>query len=104
MLVKTVSFYDFLNEFEKHGRENQFSYEGKKALFDYLNELSEDLGEAIELDVVALCCEFSEYKNLKEFNRDYSYSIGHDVDCVDEIYDYTTVIPVGDETFIIQDF
>jgi len=104
MLIKRVNFNDFLEEFERHGRKDQFSYNGKKALFDYLEQLSEDIGEAIELDVVALCCEFSEYKNLKEFNRDYSYSIGHDVDCVDEIYDYTTVIPVGDETFIIQDF
>lgn len=104
MLVKTVSFSDFLEEFEKHGREDQFSYEGKKALYEYLNELAEDLGEPIELDVIALCCEFSEYKNLKEFNRDYSYSLGYDIEDIEEIQEDTTLIKIDDKRFIIQDF
>ena len=30
MLVKKVYFNDFLEEFKKHGREDQFSYKGKK--------------------------------------------------------------------------
>lgn len=104
MLVKKVSFYDFLEEFKRHGRENQFSYEAKRALFEYLNELSEDLGEPIELDIIALCCEFSEYQSLQDFNNDYSYSLGHDVDCINDIYNYTTVIQIDKNSFIIQDF
>lgn len=104
MLIKRVSFDDFLKEFEKHGRGEQFSYEGKKALFEYLNELSEDLGEPFELDVIALCCEFTQYNSLEDFNRDYSYSLGYDIKDIEDINDYTIVIPVGDETFIIQDF
>lgn len=104
MLVKKIYFNDFLEEFEKHGRENQFSYEGKKALFQYLNELSEDIGEPIELDIVAICCEFTEYSNLKEFNNDYEHYIGDDVDSIDDIQQYTTLIPINDEAFIIQDF
>lgn len=103
MLVKTVSFNDFLEEFEKHGRENQFSYEGKKALYNYLNELGEDLGEPIELDVIAICCDFTEYSDLKEFNDDYSYSI-NEVDSIDDIDYYTTLIKIDDERFIIQKF
>ena len=104
MLVKKVYFNDFLEEFEKHGRENQFSYEGKKALFNYLNELGEDLGEPIKLDVIALCCEFTEYDSMEEFANDYGYSIGDDIDSINDIYDYTIVIPIDDESFIIQDF
>ena len=104
MLVKKVYFNDFLEEFEKHGRKDQFTYEGKKALFNYLNELGEDLGEPIELDVIALCCEFTEYNSLKEFNDDYSYIIGDDIDSIDDITYYTTVIKIDEDKFIIQDF
>jgi len=104
MLVKKVSFNDFIEEFEKHERENQFSYEGKRALYDYLNDLSEDIGEPIKLDIITICCDFTEYNNLKEFNDNYSYTIGDDIDDIDDITYYTIVIPIDGEKFIIQDF
>ena len=103
MLVKKIYFNDFLEEFEKYGREENFSYEGKKALFNYLNELGEDLGEPIELDVIALCCDFTEYGCLEEFTDTYGYSVD-EVNSIDDIKYYTTVIPIDDESFIIQDF
>lgn len=56
----TVSLYDFERAFLDAGRKDQFSYEGLKALFDYLEEYEESTGEEIELDVVALCCDYSE--------------------------------------------
>lgn len=37
-------------------RPNQFSYEALGMLFDYLEECDEDM----ELDVIAICCDFSE--------------------------------------------
>ena len=93
MLVKKVSFNDFVEEFKKFGREDQFSYEGKKALFEYLNELAEALGEPIELDVIGLCCEFTEYDSIEDFNDDYQLDI-----------DDTMVIKIDEDRFIIQDF
>ena len=104
MLIKRIYFNDFLDEFKKYGREDQFSYGGKKALFEYLNELAEDLGEPIELDIIAICSEFTEYDNLEDFNKDYGYFIGEDIDDVEDIKDYTTVIEIDNESFIIQDF
>ena len=104
MLVKKISFYDFLEEFKKYDREKQFSYEGKKALFNYLNELGKDIGEPIELDVIALCCDFTEYSNLKEFCNNYGYTIGDDIEDIEDIHYYTVVIPIDNESFIIQDF
>ena len=100
MLVKKVYFNDFLEEFKKYGREDQFSYEGKKALYNYLNELGEDIGEPIELDIIAISCDFTEYASLEEFNDDYQL----DIDDIDDINDYTAVIPINGEAFIIQDF
>ena len=103
MLIKKVYFNDFLEEFKKYDREDQFSYEGKKALFNYLNELGEDLGEPIELDIIGLCCDFTEYNSLEEFNDAYGYSVD-EVNSIDDISYYTTVISIDDESFIIQNF
>ena len=101
MLVKQVSFYDFLEEFEKYGREEAFSYEAKKALYEYLNQISEDLGEQIELDVISLCCEFTEYDSIEKFIKDYSID---EVKSIDDIEYYTVVIRIDKKSFIIKNF
>ena len=100
MLVKKVYFNDFLKEFKEYGREDQFSYEGKRALYNYLNELGENLGEPIELDIIAICCDFKEYTSLQEFNKDYGYTIGE----INDIEYYTTVIKIDEKRFIVQEF
>ena len=56
----TVSKYDFERAFVTAGRKDQFSYEGLKALFAYLEQLEHDTGEELELDVIALCCDYYE--------------------------------------------
>ena len=60
MLIKRVTESYFIQAFEDMGRENNFSIEAREALYEYLEELSEEQGEPIELDVIAICCEFSE--------------------------------------------
>jgi hypothetical protein len=59
-IVKTVNLHDFRQAFRDYNRADNFSHEGLEVLFDYLEGFSEDLGEPIELDVIALCCEYSE--------------------------------------------
>lgn len=59
-IIKTVYFNDFVREFEAYGRGNNFSYSGLRALFDYLEELSEQCGKDFELDVVGICCDYRE--------------------------------------------
>lgn len=46
----------FRDQFYKMGRSEQFSYEALELLYEFLEEAIPDA----ELDVVALCCEFSE--------------------------------------------
>jgi uroporphyrinogen-III decarboxylase len=57
----TVSRYDFERAFVDAGRKDQFSYEGLNALFDYLEDYEDSTGEEIELDVIALCCDYAEH-------------------------------------------
>lgn len=97
-MYKSISEFDFVDAFAKSDRDENFSYEGKKALFEYLEQYEEDTGEKIELDIIALCCEYSEYKNLEELQKDY------DIESMEELEEKTVVIMINDTSFIIQDF
>lgn len=55
-----------------------FSREGAEALVWYLEELEEEIGEEIELDPIALRCDWSEYKNYIEAAQDYAGFWGRD--------------------------
>ena len=68
-MKQTIGFYEFREAFRSL-RPDNFSYEGMQALFDYLEQLGEDTGEEIELDVIALCCDYSE-ASWEEIARDY---------------------------------
>lgn len=127
-MKKTISFYDFECAFVDfdYNRGNNFSYEGKKALFEYIEELESDTGEETELDVIALCCEFTEYSNIQEFVANYSddyivwdvepeeadeeegtEAVEGEIDykaTLDKIRNSTTVIDIDGESFIIQNF
>ena len=60
MIVQTVGLSDFRDAFRACDRNENFSHEGKKVLFEYLEQYSDDTGEPIELDVIALCCDYEE--------------------------------------------
>lgn len=55
----TVNFYDFKREF-KAIRPNNFTDEGLILLWDYLEEYEQSTGKELELDIIALCCDYSE--------------------------------------------
>ena len=74
-IVQSINnVYQFREAFRLAGRMDQFSYEGLEVLFDYLEQLSEDTGEPIELDVVALCCEYYE-SSIEELIKDYNIDV-----------------------------
>jgi len=62
----TVTFTDFCDRFRDMGRNDSFTYAGKRALFDYLEELEDGCDMEIELDVVGLDCEYSEHDTAIE--------------------------------------
>ena len=100
MIVNTIDQCLFRQTFHNYGKGDQFSYEGLNALFDYLEELSEDTGANIELDVIALCCEFTEYEDLEEIKGVYFNTA---LDTLDDLHDHTQVIQF-ETGIIIQDF
>jgi len=74
----TVTFSDFCDRFRDMGRNDSFTYAGKRALFDYLEEMEESCDEEFELDVVGLDCEYSEYDTALEAAKEYGYEPDQD--------------------------
>jgi len=82
------------------GRGEQFSYEAKNALFDWLEQWEDETGEPVELDVIALCCEYSEMDDLDDYNSQYD-----EVESIEDIEELTMVIRIPkSDGFIIQQY
>lgn len=98
-MIQTINFSQFTDSFSDTYKDN-FSYEGKRALFDYLEDLETGTGEQIELDPIALCCEWSEYDNLTDALESYTT-----LKTLEDLEDNTQVIKIeGTNRLIVQDF
>ena len=98
-----ISKYHFTNWFlSSDTYKNNFSYEGLNSLFDYFEQLEEDMDNQIDFDPVAICCDYSEYENLKEIKENYS---SVEINNIDDLRYHTSVIEIEDtDRLIIQDF
>lgn len=85
----TVNVHEFRESFSI--RPDSFSYNGLAALFEYLEELEDGTGEELELDPIAICCDFAEYESLEDFCEDY----GREFESIEDLSEETTVILVG---------
>lgn len=83
---------------------------GAVALQKYIEELSYEIGEPIEFDPIAWCCEFSEYTDFDNFQNNTGYiqnGVSHkgydDINNIDELRDHTQVIEF-DGGILVQQF
>ena len=61
-MITTISKGDFTEAFKNSETyKNNFTYDGLEALFDYMEELEEGLGEQIEFDMVYIACYYTEF-------------------------------------------
>ena len=67
-----IDVWNFREEFEKMGRSKQFSFEGLGELFEFYNEWTEPQPE---LDVIAICCEWTEYESKHELLSNYDMTL-----------------------------
>lgn len=118
-MYKELGFFDFCDEFSEE-RQNTFSYEGKKALFDYLEEYEESTGEKLECDIVAFCCEYTEYDSAYEAMQQYQpddmpvegeegddlieIQEKNEAEALNWLQDHTQVIELENGGVIIQNF
>lgn len=78
---------DLVAEFDQWPqRKDQFSRAALCALYEYLAEISDEIGEDMELDVVGLCCDWSEYKDIEAVRENC------EIENLSDLRDSTTVI------------
>ena len=69
----------FRDAFRSVGRESQFSYEALGLLFDYFEDNAPDM----ELDVIAICCDYAE-ESVDEIMESYDIYLAKCCDDEDE--------------------
>ena len=97
----TINLHDFRDAFRKSDWDHDFSYEGLETLYEMLTSYEEDSGTEIELCVISLCQDFTEYNSLKEFQEHY----GDKYKSIEDIENDTIVYEIPETTrFIVRIF
>lgn len=101
MIIVTINNEcQFRTAFKDMNRGEQFTYDGLTLLFDYLDQLSDDIGEPIEMDVIGLCCDYAE-DTPEEIASYYSIDI-EDVMCY--LNQNSIVIGETESTIVYRQF
>ena len=93
----TVSLYDFRDAFHRMGRGDQFTYEGLEVIYDYLESIDEEM----ELDVIAICCDFQESTPEEVMGE---YDLDEDEDVMEFLSMNTSVLGETDSTIVFANF
>lgn len=114
MIIKTLSTSQFADLLLNDQYAN-WSYEGANLLAEYLEDISEDIGEPIEADIVAVRCEWSELSE-DDLLASYGYKVDsccytdrdeHLGELVEMMRDETTIVEFdsnGETKFLVQEF
>jgi hypothetical protein len=84
-MKQSINFSQFVDAFHAYNRYDQFGYQALRVIFDYLEEYEDSTGEEVELDVIAICCEFN-VNDAATIARDYSIDLSH-LDAEDDDYE-----------------
>lgn len=72
-IIVTLRTHDFVERFRKI-RPDDFSIPALRALCGWYEQYSASIGEDIEFDAIAICCEWSEYSSIEEVRADYDWA------------------------------
>jgi Zn finger protein HypA/HybF involved in hydrogenase expression len=96
-MIQTVNNSDFHNAFNRMDRGSQFSYEALNLIYEYLEQYEQDTDVKVELDVIAICCEYSESDPI-QIAKDCNIALEGESDIpkhvLEVLYDHTTVVGV----------
>jgi hypothetical protein len=97
MIIQTVNRSQFVDAFHRCGRGQQFSVAALFELFEYLDQMSDDCGKPIELDPIAICCDWCEYDSLRKAADE------HDTDQATQAFDDDQLLEwFSEQTLVIQ--
>ena len=110
-MKQSINFSAFVDAFRAYDRYDQFGYQALRVIFDYLEQYEQDCNEELELDVIAICCDYStdHYKDIADNYRiDLSEADGDEDDekqiVLDYLNDNTMVLGETDCEIVYQVF
>ena len=77
-MKQSINFSQFVDAFHAHDRYDSFGYNGLRIIFDYLEQYEQDCNEEVELDVIALCCDYN-MMDIEDIVKEYRIDVS-DVD------------------------
>ena len=89
-MKQSVNFYQFADAFTNSDRANQFSRDALSAIFDWIENYENDTEEETELDIIAICCDWSEESPeeiAENYGLDVSTCAGRD-EIAESVMDY----------------
>jgi hypothetical protein len=84
-MKQSVNFSAFVDAFHAQSRYDNFGYDALRIIFDYLEQYEQDCNEEIELDVIAICCDYN-VDDAATIARDYHIDLSH-LDVEDNDYE-----------------
>lgn len=80
-MFTTITRQGFIDAFlGSETLKEQFSVEALETLYDYHSNIEEETGEHIELDIVAISCDWCEYETMQELEKAYNTDEGFDLE------------------------
>tara|TARA_R110002096_G_scaffold104803_2_gene230834 strand:+ start:395 stop:766 length:372 start_codon:yes stop_codon:yes gene_type:complete len=123
MIYTAISKYEMIVAFRDMGRlktpdkHGNFTEEAIKELYDYYDEIvgeyfelsqkGRHLEQAYELDVVGICCEWTQWDNIDEVRQTYFYDAPEtydDDDVFEYLQDNTYHIVLSDDSILVREF
>ena len=105
MLYKEINEKEFIYEFKRYDRLDNFTEKALLHIYDELNNLEND----VKLDVINICCNYSEY-TLEEAKYQYSETISFNNSLnnkcfINKLKEFTTVIKIdGTNRIVLENF
>jgi len=123
MIYTAISKYEMIVAFRNMGRlktsetHGNFTEEAVKELYDYYDEIvgeyfelsqkGRHLEQAYELDVVGICCEWTQYDDIndvKEAYLDFADETYDSDDVIEYLEDNTYHIVLSDDSILVREF
>ena len=110
-MKQSINFSQFVDAFHAYNRYDQFGYQALRVIFDYLEQYEQDCNEELELDVIAICCDYT-VQGHTGIAQDYSIDLSEadgDADAEEQIVldylnDHTMVLGQCDTGIVYQCF
>ena len=101
-MKQTISASDFMQAFQNYNRYEQFGYQALNILFEYFEDVNPDM----ELDVIAICCDYS-YDGVMEIANNYNIDLSDCAEAEDQcdtvrewLNEHTSIIGETDTGFV----